>query len=240
MPMTLPTTRAVHVQNPRTRDDSDDEGSVMSPTLLNQLDIPLRCATSEHVGQRLTCIRFGLCFRVLAMLLAGRWRPIGKHMSQVTSATCAHLFHPGHAVARITQALDVRLIVGTEKARPAGARVELGVGAEERQTTEAACVDAIFLVIQKDAAEGSFGAVLEQYAALAAVESRGDLATLRFRRRCQIESAHDDSLEFSRDIAPTPSIVPLTRLDMSPAWPQWENAMENKNNVDERFAAGVR
>src|SRR3569833_954952 len=196
MPMTLPTTRAVHVQNPRTRDDSDDEGSGMSPTLLNQLDIPLRCATSEHVGQRLTCIRKGQRIRVQAMPLAGRWRPVGKHMSQVTPATCAHLFHPGHAVARITQALDVRLIVGTEKARPAGARVELGVGAEERQPTEAACEDAVFLVIQKAAAEGCFGAVLEQYAALAAVESRGEHTTQHNRQKRQNERTQEDSLEF--------------------------------------------
>src|SRR6185312_15584473 len=117
MPMTLPTTSAVHVQNPRTRDDSD---AVVSVILLNRVCLTLRGASSEQVRQWLACIGKRQRYRVQAMPLAGgRW-PVRKYMSQVATATCAHLFHPHHTVARIAQALDVRLVVGPEETRPAG------------------------------------------------------------------------------------------------------------------------
>src|SRR5579859_3039178 len=117
-------------------------------------------------------------------------RAVRKNVSEVTAAACAHFLHPNHPVAGVAQALDVRLVIRAEETRPAGAGIELRVRAEERQSAEAACIDAVLLVIKKDTAKRSLGAVLEQHAALTGVQSGDDLAPLRLGRWGQVKGAH--------------------------------------------------
>jgi hypothetical protein len=69
----------------------------------------------------------------------------------------------------------VRLVIRAKEARPSSARIELRARAEQRQAAEATRVRPLFLVVEKDSAESRFRTVLEQHAALAAVQSGGDL-----------------------------------------------------------------
>ena len=73
--------------------------------------------------------------------------------------TGAEDFRPGHAVFIIGDGCDVFLGDGLEEARPAGARIELGVGREEREIAADALVGASLLIVEKGAAEGAFRAL---------------------------------------------------------------------------------
>jgi len=121
----------------------------------------LRRAATEHIRQRTTGVSELQRHRIQAVPLTRRWRTIRKNVSEMTPAACAYFLHANHAVAGVAQALDVRIVIGAEETRPAGAGVELRVGAEERQSAEAARLDAVLLVNKKDTAEGSFSAVLQ-------------------------------------------------------------------------------
>src|SRR5215472_2386970 len=108
----------------------------------------------------------------------------------MAAAARTHFLDPDHSITGIAQAADVRLIVGFEEARPSRARVELRARTEERQPAEAARVDPVTVIVEKDATEGGLGPVLEQYAALIRSEARGDLRALCLSRRSQVELAH--------------------------------------------------
>jgi hypothetical protein len=71
-----------------------------------------------------------------------------------------------HAVADVLDRLDVRLVERRVEARPAGAALELGLVAEQRQAALAAAVDARRLLAEQAAAERRLGAVVQQDAAL--------------------------------------------------------------------------
>ena len=72
--------------------------------------------------------------------------------------TGAEDFRPGHAVFIIGDGCDVFLGDGLEETRPAGARIELGVGREEREIAADALVGAGLLIVEEGAAEGAFRA----------------------------------------------------------------------------------
>jgi hypothetical protein len=126
-------------------------------------------------------------------LSRGTW-PIRKDVPEVAAAARADLLRTNHAVTAIADPADMRLIERPEEARPAGAGVEFRIRPEKRQPAEPARVRALLLVVEKYAAEGSLGAVLEQHAPLIAAEALCDLMTLRVRRGCQIELTHGATL----------------------------------------------
>src|SRR5215469_11366644 len=127
------------------------------------------------------------------MPLAGGRRAVRENVPEMAAAASTNLFHPHHAVARVAQTADVRLVVRLEKARPTGAGVELRTGPEQRQAAEAAGVYPLLVIVQKDAAERGFRAVLEQHAPLIRCQVGGDFSALRRRRGTQIELTHGDS-----------------------------------------------
>src|SRR5690348_8764111 len=112
-------------------------------------------------------------------------------MAQMTAAACTHFLRADHSIAAVAHAANVRLLVRPEEARPAGARIELRVRSEQRQSAEAAGVCAITMIVEEHAAKGGLGAVLEQHTPLVGFESGDDLGALRFARRLQVELAHD-------------------------------------------------
>jgi len=68
-------------------------------------------------------------------------------------------FDPHHAVAGIALCGDVLIGDRFEETGPAGARVELGQGREQRQPATDARVDAVALVVEQGAAERPLGAM---------------------------------------------------------------------------------
>src|SRR5581483_322823 len=58
--------------------------------------------------------------------------------------------------------MDMRRVERFEKARPACARLEFRRGSKQRESAQTAGVNALFFVIQKAAAEGRFGAVIQK------------------------------------------------------------------------------
>src|SRR5580693_5650051 len=96
------------------------------------------------------------------------------------AAARADLFHARHSVAGITNPPDVPLVERLEEARPPGAGIELGARSEERQPAKPACVDALFVVIQKQPTEGGFRTVSEQHVPLLRRQCRRDRSTLLF------------------------------------------------------------
>ena len=84
-------------------------------------------------------------------------------MPQVAVATGAADLRAYPAQAAVLQIADVVRIEWLEETRPAGAGVELGRRAEQRQVTQAAVVGAGLLVVQQGAAERVLGAVIQQH-----------------------------------------------------------------------------
>ena len=95
------------------------------------------------------------------MTLAGRRRAVRENMSEMTPAACTDLFHAGHSEAGVAHPPNVGFATGLEKAGPTRTGVEFRTRTEERQATKTARVDTILVVVEKHAAEGGLGAVLE-------------------------------------------------------------------------------
>src|SRR6516165_6577856 len=127
------------------------------------------------------------------MPLAGRRRPIGKHVAEMTAAAGADFLDTHHAVAHIAQTADMSIVIRLEEARPAGAGIELRAGTEQRQTAEAAGVDPLLVIIEEDAAEGGFRTVLEKHPSLVRCQTGRDLCALVRTWGTQIELTHADS-----------------------------------------------
>src|SRR5688572_22446606 len=127
------------------------------------------------------------------MALTGGRRAIGEHVAQVAAAARTHDLVADHAMAGIAHRAHVRCIERREETRPAGARVELGAGAEQRQPAEPAGVDAIEFVVEEHTAERGLGAVFEQDAAFVGAESGAEFATLCIARWAEVEVAHAGS-----------------------------------------------
>src|SRR5690606_16995029 len=128
--------------------------------------------------------------RIEAMALMGRRRAVGEDMAKVAAAARAYDLGADHAVAGVADAADVRLVVGLEEAGPAGARIELGGGPEQRQSAQPAHVGALALVVQEYAAERALGAVLQQHVALLGRQRGGQRLQLLRIGRGEVETAH--------------------------------------------------
>lgn len=100
------------------------------------------------------------------MTFARRWRPVRENVPEMAAAARTNLFHTEHSVASVVHPSNVGFAIGLEEAGPTRTGVEFRTRPEERQTTKAARVDAIFVVVEKHTAEGGLSAVLEQHVAL--------------------------------------------------------------------------
>src|SRR5687768_348033 len=109
-------------------------------------------------------------------------------MALVAAAAGADDLRSDHSEADVADGLEMALSERRGEARPAGAAFELGAAVEQRQPAQAAGVNAIALLIEEDAAERRFGAVLEQHPPLVVAEIGGQLAKLVLARRGQIEA----------------------------------------------------
>ncbi|KAG0756563.1 hypothetical protein G6F22_020255 [Rhizopus arrhizus] len=98
-----------------------------------------------------------------------------------------------HAVAGIADFAHMRRVERGEEAGPAGAGIELGARAEQRQRTQPAAVDTLALVVEEDSAERRFGAVLQQHAALLAAEAGNQRLGLGGGGGRQVEGSHAGS-----------------------------------------------
>ncbi len=99
------------------------------------------------------------------MTLSRRRRPVWKDVPEMATAAPTHLFHADHSIAGVAHLPNVRFVIRLEKAGPTRTGVEFRTRPEERQTTKAARVDAILVVVEKHAAKGGLSAVLEQHVA---------------------------------------------------------------------------
>ena len=111
-------------------------------------------------------------------------------MSQVTATTRAHFFDPDHSITGIAQALDVRLIVGPEKARPARPGIKLRARSKQGQAAKTTRIDSILVIIEEYATEGCFRPVLKKHVALFFAEVRRNQVALLFSRWSQVKLAH--------------------------------------------------
>jgi hypothetical protein len=111
-------------------------------------------------------------------------------MAQMAAAARAYDFGADHAVAGIAHLADMGPIVGFEEAGPAGAGIELGAGAEQRQPAQPAAVDALALVVEEHAAERRIGAVLQQHPAFVGRQAGFERGALSGVGRGQVEAAH--------------------------------------------------
>src|SRR5262245_10955226 len=132
----------------------------------------------KYVRQRLARVGERQRHRIEAVTLPGRRRSVGKDVPEMAAAARTNFFHTHHAVDRVPQTADMRLVVRPEKARPPGARVEFRARAEQWQAAEAAGVDPVLVVIQEHAAESGFRAVLEKHAPLIRRQTGRDLCAL--------------------------------------------------------------
>src|SRR5262249_13336052 len=78
------------------------------------------------------------------------------------------------AVARILELEDVLGVVWLEEARPSGARFELRVRREQRQSAQPAHVRALVLVVQEKPAERALGSLMQDHVALLRRKPGGD------------------------------------------------------------------
>src|SRR5436305_9460248 len=79
--------------------------------------------------------------RVHAVTEPRRTRPVGKDVAEVGVAGRAAGLDPAHAVARVDVLVDRVPGRRREEARPAGARLELGLAREQLGTAGGAAVD---------------------------------------------------------------------------------------------------
>jgi len=84
-------------------------------------------------------------------------RAIGEDVTQVRIAACTQNLDPHHAVAGVAPRRDVFVGDRLEKAGPAGARLELGQRRKQGQPAADARVNAVALVVEQGATEGSLG-----------------------------------------------------------------------------------
>src|SRR5262249_9779109 len=97
---------------------------------------------------------------------AGRFRPVLEHVAEVAAAARAQDLGAAHAVAAVLRVDDILGADGLEEARPAGARLELRAGGEERQGAAHAGVDAVALVVEEQPAERRLGALAARHLVL--------------------------------------------------------------------------
>ena len=117
-----------------------------------------------------------------------RRRAVGEDVAEVAAAAGAGDFRALHPVTGVTDAVNVGLVERREEAGPAGAGVELGVGAEQRQPAQPAAIDAAALVVEEHAAERRLGAVVQQHALFLVAQGGDKRGALGGRGRGQVEA----------------------------------------------------
>src|SRR5262245_39335069 len=147
---------------------------------------------------------------VHAVAQAGRVRAVGEDMPEVAAALRAVDLGPGHAERTIRRGRD-RAFDRGEKAGPAGAALELGVGGEQRLGAGGASEGSgPFLVIQR-ARSGALGPVLPQHVKLFRRQRRFPL--LVGFRDVELLTSHDSSV-----LSPLASAAILERSLVPGAW----------------------
>src|SRR6516164_6159756 len=104
--------------------------------------------------------------RVDAVPLTGRLGTVVEDVAKVAAAAAAHDLGTPHEQAVVRPQLDRLGDRGLVEARPAGARVELGVRAEQPGATAGAPVEAVLVVVDVRAGKRHLGVCLTQHAVL--------------------------------------------------------------------------
>src|SRR5581483_326046 len=105
----------------------------------------------------------------------GRLRAVIEDVAEVRAAAAALDLGADHAVARVLDLGDGVLVERLPEARPAGARLELGLGREERLPAADAAVGARVVVVPVSAGEGPLGALVARDLELLLRELRAPL-----------------------------------------------------------------
>ena len=117
----------------------------------------------EDSGRALRVLRLQVqSARVDAVAQAGGVRTVVEHVSEVASAAAAQDLGPPHPEAAVLANLDVLRDGRLVEAGPAGAGIELGVGAEQLGATAGAVVHPVVLDVHVLARERPLGAVAAQ------------------------------------------------------------------------------
>ena len=124
------------------------------------------------------------------MPFEGRWWAVRECMSKMAATAGANDLGAQHAVTGVAYCGHMCWIIWCEKARPAGAGIELGTGAKQRQTAQTAGVDPLLLVIEEGAAVGCFGAMTQQYLLFFGSERADQGLALAGTGRAQVELGH--------------------------------------------------
>src|SRR3989344_4744913 len=121
----------------------------------------------ERMGLRMDRIKLCLFLlfqfersRVDAVAQTGWFRAVGKVMTQVRAALGAHDLGATHEEFLVIFFSDVFLVRRLIETRPAGAGVELGVGAEQFGAAAYAAVHTVFMTVVVGAGKGTLGAFL--------------------------------------------------------------------------------
>ena len=84
-------------------------------------------------------------------------RAVFEDVSEVGATFIAHDFDAAHAVTVIGGSLDGVSVHGRVETRPAGARIEFGVGTEEFIAATGAAVNTRVLAVMECTSEGTLG-----------------------------------------------------------------------------------
>src|SRR5262245_34900583 len=105
-----------------------------------------------------------------AVAQARRAGAVGEDVAEVAAAARTRHLRPHHPVGRVDLRVDAVERGRLDEARPAGARVELRLGAEQLRPTAGAAVDARLLRVDVGAGEGPLGALPAQHLVLLRAE----------------------------------------------------------------------
>src|SRR5665213_1153050 len=100
-------------------------------------------------------------------------------MALVGVATRATRLDADHAITGVAHGDHMLLVKWREKAWPSGATFKLCEAAEQRQTAQAADIDAVLLVIEQATAKRGLGAMVQEYIAFWAAQRRLQPRALR-------------------------------------------------------------
>lgn len=103
---------------------------------------------------------------VHAVTESGRFWAVVENVPEVPAAGAAHYFGTDHTMASIHNLLHISSINGLKEAWPAGSRIVLGVGTEQRSSASRAGVGTLFLIVIIRMRKRPFRAFFEQNEAL--------------------------------------------------------------------------
>lgn len=98
--------------------------------------------------------------RIDAVALTGRWRPVGKEVTQMTATAGAVNLGTPHEEAAVFSGSEVFRSAGDEKTRPAAPGIELGLRVEKLRPATRAVVAPCTVLIMERAAEGTLRPLL--------------------------------------------------------------------------------